>query len=339
MSQQKRIEELDAQLNEAEGVIVDLRAEIRKAHERLEEVKNSRMLQSNGPSENKYLHHENASQSHDKQYDVTELYRNGYTHRIRATERNLVPQEEIVDVDETNSGKCAPTSIVTENTDTKNINGPEVVSVNHGVANDQTVKRQRLPRSNGVAKGQTVKSLRLPRRSVRYAQSNHKLSRFYHGSSIKRATEPEKLKCTENNENGDSTLRRSVRKRKVRCWEDISSLFKSRAALSRCKKYSAGASKDDELPDDSKLVNVSVAEEHEIDEKESNGVACDTDKNKLLKYTFSRRSKKALSSKSDNYAENEKPDLIEYPSSDSQNMVDVACQVCFLFTKFISYCN
>ncbi|KAI3799162.1 hypothetical protein L1987_34452 [Smallanthus sonchifolius] len=223
LNQQKRIEDLDAQLNETEGVIVDLRAEVRNAHERLEEMKNS---------------------------------------HIR-------------------------------------------------VSKDQTVKTQRLPNS------------------FRYAQSTHKLSRFYHEKlNLKEKSSKSDAKLTENSA---CTLRRSIRKRKVRYWDEISSLLKPRASLSRCKKYSIN---------DTKLLNDSVVKKHEI-------AACDTDNNRCLKYTFSRRHKKVLSSKSDNCSshgksvltgqvsekpsfnhDSEKPNLIEdsSESSDNQNMIDIACQ-------------
>ncbi|KAJ0551152.1 hypothetical protein HanHA300_Chr07g0253931 [Helianthus annuus] len=124
-SQQKRIKELDEQLNETEGVIMDLRAEIRKAHERLEEMKNNHTLHSNGPSENEHMHQKNTdgterfkcsspcSKSCNPAKETTtsdpnlasiiignkepELYRNGYTHRIRAIEMNLVDEKKISD--------------------------------------------------------------------------------------------------------------------------------------------------------------------------------------------------------------------------------------------------
>ncbi|KVI09143.1 hypothetical protein Ccrd_012481, partial [Cynara cardunculus var. scolymus] len=416
LGQQKRIEELDAQLNETEGVIVDLREELRKAHERFEEVKKSHMLQSNEPFGNEHMH-DIEDTAHDKKIDVTEQFRsssqcgskepdfcrNGYTHRIRAIERNLVdgqnisedrPAQElctkkqlIINVDEKSSGKCAPSSIDAEskdmNIDPKNINGSEALFINSSVAKDQSVKAQRLPRNR-----------------VRYAQSSPKLSRF-DCRVIKPTAVPENLNLKENslgrdeklletNEQSACTLRRSIRKRKVRCLDEISSLFKSRTALSRCKKNSGSAglkldehqyryksvaemnqmiapispstnaseeTKDDELPgplhiypvENTGLLNELVVEKNEVAAKESaehtGGSAFDNDKNRLLKYTFSRKRKKNLSSKSDNCSntgksilsrkmgerssfspEQEKTSLIEDPSADSQNMVEVACQ-------------
>ncbi|GKC65908.1 hypothetical protein Tco_1098506, partial [Tanacetum coccineum] len=203
LGQKKRIDELDAQLNKTEEVIVDLRSEIRKAREQLEQVKNSHMLQSNGPTENKHLDQEKTA--HTKKLDVTEqfrcdknsnpgketvrsgphsdnvldsdtdlmsidigsketeLYRNGYTHRIRAIERNLVdgksfsedkPSEDIntrknlfINVDKDKRGQCAPSSMVADNidahTDTKYVNLSEALSINSSVAKDQTITTKR----------------------------------------------------------------------------------------------------------------------------------------------------------------------------------------------------
>ncbi|KAL8193504.1 hypothetical protein R6Q57_026639 [Mikania cordata] len=62
LSQQNIIKELDAQLNEI-AVIVDLRAKIRNTYEQLEEMNNSHVLLSNGPSENKQTHQENTEVS------------------------------------------------------------------------------------------------------------------------------------------------------------------------------------------------------------------------------------------------------------------------------------
>ncbi|KAI3793973.1 hypothetical protein L1987_36597 [Smallanthus sonchifolius] len=301
LDQQKRIEDLDAQLNETEKVIVDLRAEIRNAHERLEEMKNSHMLQSNGPSENKHLIQENT--------DVTEHFR-----CYSQCSKNYNPAKEVT------------TSAIARNLD-QNINGSEAFSTNSRVSEDQTVKTQRLPNS------------------FRYAQSTHRLSRFYHEKlNLKEKSSKSDAKLTENNENSACTLRRSIRKKKVRYWDEISSLLKPRASLSRCKKY---------LVNDTKLLNDSVVEKHESAAKESDGIACDTDNNRSLKYTFSRRHKKVLSSKSDNCSshgksvltrqasekpsfnhESEKPNLIEdsSESSDNQNMIDIACQLVKAFS-------
>ncbi|KAI7731154.1 hypothetical protein M8C21_006562 [Ambrosia artemisiifolia] len=339
LSRQKRIKELDEQLNETEGVIVDLRAEIRKAHERLEEMKNSRMLHSDRPSENEHLHQENTvtehfqcsspcSKSCNPAKEITksdpnlasiiigkkepELYRNRYTHRIRAIERNVVDGNKIsgekeliinVGVGETNSGKHAASLIDTENKYTKNINGSEASSINSRISKDQTV-RTRLPNK------------------VKYARSNHILSRFCHEKlNLK------KRSCGNvDNEKNACTLRRSVRKRKVRCWDEISSLFKSRAARSHFKGNN-GVKSEETKHEETKLLNDSVAEKHLSAGKESVGTAPDADNNRCLKY--SRRRKKVSSSevyKPSYNLEHEKPTLID-DSSDSQNMIDVACQV------------
>ncbi|XP_076891579.1 uncharacterized protein LOC143543029 isoform X2 [Bidens hawaiensis] len=268
LSQQKRINELDEQLNETESVIMDLRAEIRKAREQLEVMKNSDMPQLDEPSKNEHTHQENTNVNPAKEITKSELYRNGYTHRIRALETNMVGEKKIseekeliINMDET---KRAP------NKDAKNINGSE---------------------------------------------SNHKLSRFCHEKlTLKKKSRGNDAKLTENDENNVCALRRSVRKRKPRCWDEISSLFKSRDSLSHSKDNNGmkfEVTKDDEM-------------------------ARDGDNNSRLKYTFSRRQKKVCSSisltgqmreKQSYSLENEKSTLIDDSYSDKQNIIDVACQL------------
>ncbi|KAF5769872.1 hypothetical protein HanRHA438_Chr14g0663881 [Helianthus annuus] len=356
LSQQNRIKELDAQLNETEGVIIDLRAEIRSARERLEEMKSIHMLHSNGLSQNKHTHQENSDnsdvteqfrcssqcgKSYNPAKEITtsgpnstsiivgnkepESFRNGYTHRIQEIERNLTDKKSIseqkelnINVDEKNSEKCAQLEVDTENKDIKNINESEAFSINNRVSKDQTVKR-------------------LPKR-VGYLQLNHKLSRFGREKlNLKDKYSGNDAKLMETSENSASTLRRSIRKRKVRCWDEISSLFKSRASLSHCKKHlvNDGVKFEETKSEDTNVASDPLVEKHESAAKESDGVACNTYNNRCLKYTFSRRHKKVLSSKSDNYSshgnscnhENKKPDLIEDSSSDSPNMMDIACQL------------
>nr|XP_043634847.1 uncharacterized protein LOC122605944 [Erigeron canadensis] len=470
LDQQKRIEELDAQLNEAEGVIVDLRAELRSAYEKLEEMKNRHMLQSNGPSENEDMSRENATHdkkldaiegleemknshmlpsngasenahmdqektAHDKKRDVIEILEElKNNHMLQATgqsESNCIHQENIphakklyiakrleelkknhvqlshglseneqtrqedialdkkLDVSDqficsseyvkcftrakepaTSAPKLAsivngnrePESYrngcthriraIAEITDTKSINRPEAVSIHSSVVKDQAVKVKLLPRNR-----------------VRYAKSKRKLSRFCNAPSIKSIKRTERLnlkentrvdeKLTETNGHGACGIRRSIRKRKLRCWDEISSLFKSRSALSRCKRYSGSngvkfdecqyrskftdASKETKCDEDSKLVDVSVVgvascnsmAAAEIVLKTDSEQTRDTDKSRDLKYTFSRKRKNVLSCKLDNSSspektcltgENEKLNMID-DSIDSENLVEVACQL------------
>ncbi|XP_021973520.1 uncharacterized protein LOC110868618 [Helianthus annuus] len=334
LSQQKRIKELDEQLNETEGVIMDLRAEIRKAHERLEEMKNNHTLHSNGPSENEHMHQKNTDVTEHFKYsspcskscnpakEITtsdpnlasiiigkkepELYRNGYTHRIRAIEMNLADEKKISD--EINFGKCAPSFIDTENKDAKNVNGSEGSSTN-----------------SRISKGQTVKTP-LPNRA-KYARSNHILSRFCHEKlNLRQKSCGKDANLTERNEKNACTLRRSVRKRKVRCWDEISSLFKSRASRSHCKGNN-GVKFEERKYEESKLLNDSVVEKDESAAKESVWTARDADNNRCLKYTFSRRRKKVSSSESYKPSFNLENEKLIDDSSDSQNIIDVACQL------------
>ncbi|GJR55113.1 hypothetical protein Tco_1405634 [Tanacetum coccineum] len=287
LGQKKRINELDAKLNKTEEVIVDLRSEIRKAREQLEQVKNSHMLHSDA------IKIANPGKDTVHISKEIELYRNGYTPRIRAIERNLVdgksfsedkPSEDIntrknlaINVDKEKRGKCAPSSMVADNidvhTDTKYVNLSEALSINSSVAKDQTITTKR--------------------------------------HEVNSCGKDERL--TDSSKQSECPLRRSIRKRKVRCWDEISSLFKSRSALPRCKKYSdndrvkiethqhrskslspsTGASKEITYDvKDTKLLSESVVKKQEFAAKESAVVACDTNENSSLKYTFSRRRKK-----------------------------------------------
>ncbi|GMP29091.1 hypothetical protein CsSME_00004357 [Camellia sinensis var. sinensis] len=125
VSQQKRIEELKAQLDEAEETILDLRAELKKAQNHLDKVKNNHMQPLNkstekqdGPChEGTPFNHRNmdckccnsAKLSESLKSDLEnscvdnpnfpsiivkskepELYKNGCTQRVRAFERNLL---------------------------------------------------------------------------------------------------------------------------------------------------------------------------------------------------------------------------------------------------------
>lgn len=249
VNQKKRIDELDAQLNETEEVIVNLRAELRNAHERLEEAKNSHMHQSNEPSENNHMDNSETTPLKNNPNINEKLYRNGYTHRIRAIENNVVDEKCISDDDKSAHEICR--------------------------------KRDEI--------------------------------------------------LTEN------SLRRSIRKRKVRCWDEISSLFKS-----RCKKYSNNDDvKSEEHWHKSKSLaemshisasTITNASEDEVVGSDSILSGCGNDKNRHLKYTFSRKRKKDLSCKIDNKNANLKE---EASNDNTHNMVEVevevACQVSFHF--------
>ncbi|CAI9272736.1 unnamed protein product [Lactuca saligna] len=242
VSQKKRIDELDAQLNETEEAIVNLRAELRNAHERLEEAKNSHIHQSNEPSENNHMDNSETTPPKNNPNINEKLYRNGYTHRIQAIENNVV-DEKCISYDDDDDDK-----------------------------------------------------------------SVHEICR----------KKDEIL--TEN------SLRRSIRKRKVRCWDEISSLFKS-----RCKKYS---NNDDVKSDEHSHKSKSLAEMNHISastipnasQDEVVGLdsilsGCGNDKNRHLKYTFSRKRKKDLSC-------NKKSNLKEEASTDNNMVeVEVACQL------------
>ncbi|XP_071735045.1 uncharacterized protein [Rutidosis leptorrhynchoides] len=257
LGQQKRIKELDTQLNEAEDVIVDLRAELKKAHERLKEMRNSHMLQS----KDEHAHHENGVNV--KKPDLIEQFRCSIQ-----------------------SGRCCNPL---KESATSNFNVPSIIIGN--------THRIRAIESNLV--------------------------------EVKVISEDElaEVSCSEkelNTEHIAGTLRRSIRKREFRCRDQISSLFKSRTALTRCRKYlcntgvkfdehqhrskSTNASKESTYDEHTKNTSESVVEKQEIAVKESVETkagkvlntdyvqAENTDENRLLKYTFSRKRKKVMSS-------------------------------------------
>ncbi|XP_002517428.3 uncharacterized protein LOC8280610 [Ricinus communis] len=113
-SQQTKIDELEAQLQEAEGVIIDLREELNRVRDKLEKVRSNKVQPFNGKIkmddelfDNKYCdrqHNEKLSvpqlENHTSQNaelasiiirnKEPELYRNGFTQRIRALEGNIL---------------------------------------------------------------------------------------------------------------------------------------------------------------------------------------------------------------------------------------------------------
>ncbi|EYU26439.1 hypothetical protein MIMGU_mgv1a024103mg, partial [Erythranthe guttata] len=79
LAKQKKIEELEAQLEEAEDIVSDLRQELGQAHAELDRVKNENLRRAN---ERIFLPPNGSS-------DVGKD-RNGFTHRIRACERKVL---------------------------------------------------------------------------------------------------------------------------------------------------------------------------------------------------------------------------------------------------------
>ncbi|KAF5766111.1 hypothetical protein HanXRQr2_Chr15g0711511 [Helianthus annuus] len=77
-----------------------------------------------------------------------------------------------------------------------------------------------------------------------------------------------------------------------------------REKLNLKDKYSGndGVKFEETKSEDTNVASDSLVEKHESVAKESNGVACNTYNNRCLTYTFSRRHKKVLSSKSGNYS-------------------------------------
>lgn len=85
---QKRIEQLEAQLNEAEDIVRELRAELTEKQHILEKGTNNQLQQLTGTHINKSR--EGYRENESCVENCHEMYRNGCTHRIRAFERRLL---------------------------------------------------------------------------------------------------------------------------------------------------------------------------------------------------------------------------------------------------------
>ncbi|KAJ6860613.1 hypothetical protein NC651_036874 [Populus alba x Populus x berolinensis] len=224
-SQQSKIDELEAQLQEAEGVIIDLRAELRWVRDELEKVRNSKVQPSNveavKESESSHQHltsepivlslsnlppqtvatsnvkstlldqrnFNKCCNTEDQQLSVSplenyssrnadlasitmankepELYRNGCTQRIRASEGNafasklppsdvgveqqsLIKNEVIVKASNGDEGKCTETSPKTKNVGKMNFSGEEVR--NHVKVCSSRQKRGRFAKAKAKRK-------------------------------------------------------------------------------------------------------------------------------------------------------------------------------------------
>ncbi|KAL7115161.1 hypothetical protein ACP275_04G167600 [Erythranthe tilingii] len=92
LAKQKKIEELEAQLEEAEDIVSDLRQELGQAHAELDRVKNENLRRAN----ERIFHPPNGSSDVyvDNRYLPNIISRgkdrNGFTHRIRACERKVL---------------------------------------------------------------------------------------------------------------------------------------------------------------------------------------------------------------------------------------------------------
>ncbi|GFP79297.1 probably inactive leucine-rich repeat receptor-like protein kinase at3g28040 [Phtheirospermum japonicum] len=85
LDQHKKIDVLESQLSEAEGIIIDLRAELNQAHEQLDEAKNKKP----------HFSRHNENHSVPGQLKEPELFRNGCTQRIFATESSVNPDPNL----------------------------------------------------------------------------------------------------------------------------------------------------------------------------------------------------------------------------------------------------
>ncbi|KAL3624192.1 hypothetical protein CASFOL_033008 [Castilleja foliolosa] len=89
LDQHEKIDVLESQLSEAEGIIIDLRAELNQTHEQLYEAKNKKL----------YFSRDNENHSVSDELKEPELLRNGCTQRVFATETSVNPDPNFTDIE------------------------------------------------------------------------------------------------------------------------------------------------------------------------------------------------------------------------------------------------
>ncbi|GMP29093.1 hypothetical protein CsSME_00004357 [Camellia sinensis var. sinensis] len=436
VSQQKRIEELKAQLDEAEETILDLRAELKKAQNHLDKVKNNHMQPLNkstekqdGPChEGTPFNHRNmdckccnsAKLSESLKSDLEnscvdnpnfpsiivkskepELYKNGCTQRVRAFERNLLDGnlpssgngndqhfikkgESITKVNEQNTEICTVPPPKIENIDgMKNPTRVEdKLCIKSCTYRDQPFKVRNIRRRKtryGRAKATSCRlnpNLVKPHRPSSVL-SHCKTSSCSNNDNVKSGegactlpySEAENKTSMENSsrleekvqQNKDqalSVVRRSVRKRKVKCRAAIatycSTTFKDTGPVDEAVlvKQGVDAAESPRAPSyksnqtDNKLLQDSNSKDAKTSEAMIE-TSSEADNNRIVKYTFSRKRKKELSTKPNENTsvgksnakkravvekqngapEPQKASLIDESSRDSRRMVQVARQV------------
>ncbi|KAM7508084.1 hypothetical protein LguiA_018537 [Lonicera macranthoides] len=247
LSKQKRIEELEAQLNETEGTIIDLRAELEQARAQLDKAKSKNYVHFNEPiREEGGVSFENAAHfpaqlgkccnptTSDSRLDnfcsgnpnlasviikrkEPDSYRNRCTQRIHAIEMNLV-DENLLSEDVSNEQSLK--------------NGESIIKGDVLQVNEHTnVKKNSLK-----AEEQPVKVCKKLRRKKRYGKAKASSCRFRHNQQMKPrkpslafsnsknisnttnlAENSSRLeeKLPNKNDQAVCNLRRSIRKRKV----------------------------------------------------------------------------------------------------------------------------
>ncbi|CAL5368015.1 unnamed protein product [Camellia sinensis] len=305
VSQQKRIEELKAQLDEAEETILDLRAELKKAQNHLDKVKNNHMRPLNkstekqdGPChEGTPFNHRNmdckccnsAKLSESLKSDLEnscvdnpnfpstivkskepELYKNGCTQRVRAFERNLL------DGNLPSSGNGndqhfikkgeSITKVNEQNTEICTVPPPKIENID-GMKNPTRVE-DKLCIKSCTYRDQPFKVRNIRRRKTRYGRAkatscrlNPNLVKPHRPSSVLSRCKTSSCSNNDNVKSGDgactlpyseaenktsmenssrleekvqqnkdqalSVVRRSIRKRKVKCRDAIATYCRS----------------------------------------------------------------------------------------------------------------
>nr|GMC97289.1 uncharacterized protein LOC109158327 isoform X1 [Ipomoea batatas] len=255
INQQRRIDELEAQLNEAEGLVVDLRAELNLVREELGEAKKKKKKKT------KIVKDDPALSSMITKYKEAEMYRNGFVQRISAVEMSTA-DEKLQPGDDPSFGahskpirECSETKAdVHVEASLKTMKKME----NHMHQLKGNVKKDRPTRFHG----------KIRRRKSCHGKAKANLQRCLHNGHLKSkqpllatntgnkidprgftATNVEKINTLDNScvlgekvqqSIAQSALvRRSVRKRKIKYWDDAASVWRAHDYHSnQCRKVS-----------------------------------------------------------------------------------------------------
>ncbi|XP_019161804.1 PREDICTED: uncharacterized protein LOC109158327 isoform X2 [Ipomoea nil] len=244
INQQRRIDELEEQLNEAEGLVVDLRAELNLVRDELGEAKKKKKKKTMIVKDDPVL------SSMITKYKEAEMYRNGFMERISAVEMSTA-DEKLQPGDDPCFG--AHSKPIRECTETKaDVHVEASLKImkkmeNHIHQLKGNVKKDRPTRFHG----------KIRRRKSCHGKAKANLQRCRNYSSTGNKIDPrgftatnvEKINTLDNScvlgekvqqSIAQSALvRRSVRKRKIKYWDDAASVWRSHDFHSnQCRKVS-----------------------------------------------------------------------------------------------------
>ncbi|KAL8124435.1 hypothetical protein AgCh_012179 [Apium graveolens] len=223
LNQSRRIAELEAQHNETEEMILDLRAEISQANDQLDTVKSSNVY-------SRSLNEKDNFESKEPQ-----LYRNGCTQRIRAFERNLL-EEKLLNVNLAN--QLTPIKSDTDKEHEHKVEACALFSSNRDLEFDAIKNIDRLvkfPDHSSTVHHQPVKSCSLQRKKSRNGKAKATLNSLNGNKDPKIQQQSSHISHQKNN---SILAGRSIRKRKARYQDDDIDPSSVPPFLSRCKMNS-----------------------------------------------------------------------------------------------------